>query len=91
MKYTSGRKGFRTPNYKFTVDSPSDPLVNVLREECKRMNKDKASRRSYLRNVGIDVNIEPSRVRLRPRGPRDGNIHDTPVENATHFDVYLNY
>ena len=28
-------------------------------------------------------------LRIRPRGPRDGDTHDTPIKNATRFDVYI--
>jgi hypothetical protein len=30
-----------------------------------------------------------TQVRIRARGPRDGNLHDTPRANATHFDLYV--
>lgn len=28
-------------------------------------------------------------IRIRARGPRDGNALETPKANATHFDVYI--
>ena len=30
-------------------------------------------------------------IRIRPRGPRFGNYHDSSIKYATHFDLYYKY
>ena len=60
--------------YRFTCETLQDPAISELRQQIKG--------KGYLR--------------IRPRGPRKGNAaglwgvyYDTPIANATHFDVYV--
>lgn len=62
-------------NYKFSTDDRSHPLIADLKACLKEKNKFLRKRKLY--------------VWVRPRGPRDGDTHDTPLKNATHFDVYV--
>lgn len=62
-------------NYKFSTDDRSHPLIDDLKTHLKERNKWVRKHKEY--------------VRIRPRGPRDGDTRDTPLKNATHFDVYV--
>lgn len=79
-------------NYKFSTNFADDPQIVELREMLKRGNKNaqrwnKSQRLapSFFRGKYNNYRY----VWVRPRGPRDGDTHDTPLKNATHFDVYV--
>lgn len=62
-------------NYKFSTDDYNHPKIAELKNVLKMANKWSTKIKNY--------------VWVRPRGPRDGDTHDTPLKNATHFDVYI--
>jgi len=90
-------KNRNSTHYRFTTTSPEDPAIEELREMIRGHNK-MAYRYSPedRRRFGLNV----MGIRIRPRGSRlTGRIshytgrpiadtHDTPKENATHYDVY---
>lgn len=72
-------------DYRFTVDTLDDPTIASFKEILKRTNRAiiRARKRGY--DLGNTKGI-----RIRPRGPRVHRYaHDTPIENATRFDVYV--
>ena len=78
-------KGRSSDNYRFSCDTVKcieiQDLKRLIRNENKYINR---------RNKAIGYRKYSTKgLRIRPRGPRDGNIRDTPFENATHFDVYV--
>lgn len=84
MAYTRIKLGTdRAESYRFTIDTLLDKELESLRKEIKKYNR---------------AGLTPRRIRIRPRGSRlyfaNGrvrrNIYDTPKENATRYDVYVN-
>jgi hypothetical protein len=79
-------KNRSSSDYKFTVDTLNDPVIGDLKQLLKehnwvlnRVNKNLGFRKYNTKGI-----------RIRPRGPRKNSwAHDTPWENATHYDVYL--
>lgn len=96
MTITVTYKNRSSSNYKFTTTDPNCSAVQELRDLIKAQNKvtnkfNKRVREGYYTYRGVaspDIRNTLS-LRIRPRGPRDGATHDTPIENATHFDVYI--
>ena len=81
----------RTRSYKGTVATLSDPSVRYLKAEVVRLNKEEKKRRkqaSFWVSI-VDQNKYQYRLRIRARGPRDGNYYDTPIDNATRYDLYI--
>ena len=77
-------------DYRFTVKSLDDPAIADLKEILVRRNDYiKRSRKQY----GLTSYYGRQKtqgLRIRPRGPRKNSFaYDTPIENATHFDVYV--
>lgn len=64
-----------SPNYRFSTTDRNDPKIAELRDMVKNYWKPR--------------NIKSYSVRVRPRGQRDGNYYETPLKNATHFDIYI--
>ena len=86
-KWTKNRQA--RSGYKFTVTSPKDPAVALLRKVVKAHNND---------YFGFSKKL---RVNLMGRGPRVAwakalGLHPRsfdsylPYDKATHFDVYVN-
>ena len=79
-------KNRTSSDYKFTVDTLNDPVIGDLKQLLKEHN-------SVLNRVNKSLGFRKYNtkgVRIRPRGPRvSAYAHDTPWENATHYDVYL--
>ena len=73
-------------DYKFTVDTLDDPVISDLKQLLKEHN-------SVLNRVNKHLGFRKYNtkgIRIRPRGPRkSAYAHDTPWENATHYDVYI--
>lgn len=82
-------KNRSSSDYRFSVKSLDDPAISELKAILVEQNSHiKRARKLYgfLSYWGS----KPTRgLRIRPRGPRNGDTHDTPIENATHFDVYI--
>lgn len=76
----------RVLNYRFSVNSKSDPEYLKLKESVKAHNETQALREQ--------AGLEPHylRVRGRGRGPKVSgkqNRYSVKDENATYFDVYV--
>ena len=82
--------------YKFSTSDKNHSFVKALRQNAKQYN----DRRKELSQQHNDINADPIRVRLMPRGPRVGpslkdfgtrRSYDTylPMRYATHYDVYV--
>ena len=82
--------------YKFSTSNKNHSFVKALRQNAKQYN----DRRKELSQQHNDIDADPIRVRLMPRGPRVGpslkdfgtrRSYDTyfPMRYATHYDVYL--
>lgn len=87
MAYVTYKNRYST-NYRFTVDSIDDPeIANLKSMLVERNNSIKSARRGFPNCYWARQSTQG--LSIRPRGPRDGNTHDTPIENATRFDVYI--
>ena len=82
-------KNRTSENYRFTTDSLDDPAIAELKELLAYHNGFvKRYRKSPYFNIKNDRPTQG--VFIRPRGPRKNSwAYDTPIENATHFDVYI--
>lgn len=88
-------KNRTSENYRFTVTSLDDPAIAELKDLLTYRNGFiKRYRKSPHFNIKNDRKTQG--VFIRPRGPRKGNsagiwgvYYDTPVANATRFDVYI--
>ena len=83
----------RAEAYRFTIDSLDDKDLVELKKTVKHMNADDKERTLYVKRLhGCDHPAARRKyysLRIRPRGKRDGNYFDTPIENAERFDVYI--
>ena len=79
-------KNRSSSDYKFTVDTLNDPVISDLKQLLKEHN-------SVLNRINKNLGFRKYNtkgIRIRPRGPRNSSwAYDTPMENATHFDVYV--
>ena len=82
--------------YKFSTSDKNHSFVKALKQNAKQYN----DRRRELRKQNNDIDADPIRVRLMPRGHRVGpslkdfnrrRAYDTylPMRYASHFDVYV--
>ena len=82
--------------YKFSTSDKNHSFVKALKQNAKQYN----DRRKELSQQDNDIDADPIRVRLMPRGPRVGpslkdfgtrRSYDTylPMRYATHYDVYV--
>jgi len=82
--------------YKFSTSDKNHSFVKALKQNAKQYN----DRRRELQKQNNDIDADPIRVRLMPRGPRVGpslkdfgtrRSYDTylPMRYATHYDVYV--
>lgn len=82
--------------YKFSTSNKNHSFVKALKQNAKQYN----DRRKELSQQDNDIDADPIRVRLMPRGPRVGpslkdfgtrRSYDTylPMRYATHYDVYV--
>lgn len=80
-------KNRHSSDYRFTVDSLDDPAVAQFKEFIRKENEYIKAARKH----GFSWGQTPTKgLRIRPRGPRGSSwAYDTPIENATHFDVYV--
>jgi len=83
-------KNRSSADYRFSVKTLDDSAIAELKELLVEQNSHiKRARKlyGYLSYWGS----KPTRgLRIRPRGPRKNSwAYDTPIENATHFDVYI--
>jgi hypothetical protein len=73
-------KNRSSSDYRFTCETLNDPAISELKEMIQYLNK--FGQYGYRSQSVLGL-------RIRPRGPRDGDTHDTPIKNATRFDVYI--
>ena len=77
-------------NYRFTVTSLDDPAIAGLKEVLKKDNAFITRARRLWGPNSFYGNQTTKGLRIRPRGPRGSSwAYDTPIGNATHFDVYV--
>jgi hypothetical protein len=77
-------------DYRFTVDSLDDPAIADFKAIITKRNGyiTRARKKYGITSYWGKQNTQGLRIRARgPRGRRYG--YDTPVENATRFDVYV--
>lgn len=75
-----------TSNYRFSCTDLNDPAIADLKLMISNENK---FPNSCNKAIGYRK-YSTKGLRIRPRGPRKNSwARDTPIENATHFDVYL--
>ena len=89
-------KNRTSKDYRFTVTSLDDPAITELKVLLVHHNGfTKRHRKSPFFDAKRDRPTQG--IRIRPRGSRKTNgvgfngccYYDTPIENATHFDVYI--
>ncbi len=78
-------KNRSSDSYRFSCSDIDDPAISDLKLMIRNQNKDV---NKYNKAIGYRK-YNTKGLRIRPRGPRDGDTHDTPLKNATHFDVYV--
>lgn len=77
-------------DYRFTVKSLDDPAIAELKELLKVRNGYITRARKMYGVLSYYGKQNTQGLRIRPRGPRKNSwAYDTPIENATHFDVYV--
>ena len=76
-------------DYRFTVESLDDPAIAQLKELLTTRNWHITQSRKKYGLTSYYGKQKTQGLRIRPRGPRNGETHDTPLANATHFDVYV--
>ena len=76
-------------DYRFTVESLDDPAIAQLKEMLVERNGHITRARKMYGLTSYYGKQKTQGLRIRPRGPRNGEIYDTPLANATHFDVYV--
>lgn len=88
-------KSRTSTEYRFTVDSLNDPAITDLKTLLKDRNRSIKRSREY-NPSGYYSNLPTQGLRIRPRGSRksttpgvNNSNYDTPVVNATRFDVYI--
>ena len=86
-------KNRSSSDYRFTVTSLDDPAIADLKAMLESRNAGIIRYRKMVRKLYGDLAARGQNtqgLRIRPRGPRlHRYAHDTPMENATHFDVYV--
>jgi len=77
-------------DYRFTVESLDDPAIAELKALLVERNG-YITRARKMYGLTSYYGSKPTQgLRIRPRGPRKNAwAYDTPIENATHFDVYI--
>jgi hypothetical protein len=77
-------------DYRFTVDTLDDPILADFKAIITKRNGyiTRARKKYGITSYWGKQNTQG--LRIRPRGPRGRRYgYDTPVENATRFDVYI--
>ena len=90
-------KGRSSEDYRFTVKSLDDPAIADLKAMLVERNGYITRARKMYGNTSYYGSKKTQGLRIRPRGSRKTNgvgfngrcYYDTPIENATHFDVYI--
>jgi len=83
-------KNRSSEDYRFTVKSLDDPAIADLKAILVRRNGYIKSSRKQYGLTSYYGKQKTQGLRIRPRGPRKNPwAYDTPIENATHFDVYI--
>jgi len=81
-------KNRTSSDYRFTTTDLNDPTITELKQALVKQNNEIKARRKRFPN---SIYFQPTKgIRIRPRGPLvSAYAHDTPWENATHYDVYV--
>lgn len=83
-------KGRSSEDYRFTVKSLDDPEIANLKALLVERNGYITRARKMYGATSYYGSKKTQGLRIRPRGPRGSSwAYDTPIENATHFDVYI--
>jgi|DEB0MinimDraft_4_1074332.scaffolds.fasta_scaffold03197_7 hypothetical protein len=90
-------KNRSSEDYRFTVKSLDDPAIADLKAILVRRNGYITRARKLYGPTSYYGSKNTQGLRIRPRGSRKTNgvgfngycYYDTPIENATHFDVYI--
>jgi len=83
-------KNRSSEDYRFTVKSLDDPAIADLKAILVRRNGYITRARKLYGPTSYYGSKNTQGLRIRPRGPRGRRYgYDTPIENATHFDVYI--
>lgn len=82
-------KNRTSSDYRFTVESLDDPAIADFKAILVKQNGYIIRARKMYGLTSYYGKQSTQGLRIRPRGPRNGATHDTPIENATHFDVYV--
>ena len=90
---TVSYKNRTSTDYRFTVKSLDDPAIAELKQMLVKRNTwitDCRARMRKIHSTGFAMDMHTQGLRIRPRGPRlSAYAHDTPKENATHYDIYV--
>ena len=90
ITYTKTNTGLpRTNTYRFTAFTRLCQEIEALRETVRETNKYEREVFEHKKYFNKDASLKQYFVRVRPRGPRNGNLYDTPPGNATRYDVYV--
>ena len=86
---TISYKNRYSSDYRFTVESLDNPAIEQLRTMLKNSNYYANRYNKFQRSRGnMTSRISTYGIRIRPRGPRGNDYYDTPMKNATHYDIY---
>lgn len=81
---TCKRNESRTVDYVGSTNNPYDADVQEVRKDIARNNAEvTANFKKWGQTTG-----KFQKLRVRPRGPRRPNAHDTQVKDALYFDIY---
>ena len=74
----------RTSSYVGSTNNPYDSDVEAVREDIRRNNR----RLKEVYDKHGQVHGVLMKIRVRPRGPRRPDSHDTLIKDARYFDIY---
>ena len=83
-------KNRTSDDYRFTTTDLNDPNIAELKAILTEQNGHIKRARKMYGVTSYWGSKSTKGIRIRPRGPRKTSwSHDTPWENATHYDVYV--
>lgn len=83
-------KNRTSQDYRFTTTDLNDPNIAALKAILTEQNGYIKRARKLYGITSYWGKQSTKGIRIRPRGPRvSAYAHDTPWENATHYDVYI--
>lgn len=73
--------------YKFSTD---DLECEEIKDLLKMVWKENEWLSKFPKSIRIKLGLKKLGIRVRGRGgPRGRYTHDTPLENATYYDIYI--